>query len=170
MKKKQVRHSKELDGLILTRSLTKKEQEKAADDLAIARKKIQSTINEETRLAARVLQFKLKIKEYLRQDQFDPQMTFSSCLGEYVNLQDKRHKVFAQEIDIKETELSLFINRHRIPPEYIIIRLEIHSNNAIPANWWYKLIEKEREHLIATNRELRREQKKYVHKKLDVKV
>lgn len=170
MKKKQSKNFEELDGLILTRSLTKKEQEKAEKDLALARQKTQSKLSEETRLAAKVLQLKLKIDEYLKQDKFDPRMTFSLCLGEYVKLQDKKHKIFAQEIDIKEAELSLFINNHRIPPEYIIIRLEIHSNNNIPANWWYKLIEKEKEHLIATNRELRKEQKKYVHKTLDVKV
>ncbi len=78
------------------------------------------------------------------------------------NFEELDGLILAQEIDIKEAELSLFINNH--------YKIGDTSNNNIPANWWYKLIEKEKEHLIATNRELRKEQKKYVHRTLEVKV
>jgi transcriptional regulator with XRE-family HTH domain len=166
MKKKQ----DELDGLILTRNLTKGEQEKAKDELAEARRKIQAGLSEQERLAARILQFKLKLKEYFKKDQFDPSMRFSSCLGEYVFILNMKQRAFAREIDINETELSQLINKHRPPAEYLFIRLEIHSNNNIPANWWLKLLEKEREHHILTDKELRKKERKHVLNKLEVKV
>lgn len=172
MKKKQQKHleKNELDGLILTRALTKREHVKAKNDLTLARQRVQSGLNEQDRLAAKILQFKLKLKDYLKQDKFDPKMRFSSCLLEYVHIQDKKHRTFAEEIDINEVELSQVINQHRTPPEYLIIRLEIHSNNNIPANWWYRLIEKENEHHICTDFNMREKQKKHVRKKLEVKL
>lgn len=160
----------ERDGLIFTRSLTRRETHKAKNELAEARRRVQSGLTEQDRLADKILQFKLKLKEYFKKDEFDPKMSFSSCLVEYVHILDKKHRTFAEEIDIKEAELSQVINQHRTPPEYLIIRLEIHSNNNIPANWWYRLVEKENEHFICTNLKMRQEQKKHVRKKLEIKV
>lgn len=171
MKKKEEHSDPEkLDGLIFTRKLTKGEQGKAKDELAEARRKVQAGLTEQDRLAARVLQFKLKLKEYFKKDQFDPSMRFGSCLVEYVLILNKKQRAFADEIDINETELSQVINQHRRPAEYLFIRLEIHSNNNIPANWWYRLVEKENEHLISTDVKMRKEQKKHVRKKLEIVV
>lgn len=172
MKKKQEEHLEQdaLDGLIFTRTLSNREQKKANDELAKARQRVQSSLTAQDRLAAKILQFKLKLKEYFKKDEFDPTMRFSSCLIEYVHILNKKQRVFAEEIDIKEAELSQVINQHRTPPEYLIIRLEIHSNNNIPANWWFKLIEIEREHHILTDKELRKKQRKHVFNKLEVKI
>lgn len=159
-----------LDGLILTRNLTKKEREKAKDELAEARKRVQAGMSEQGRLAAKILQFKLKLRDYLSKDDFDPAMRFSSCLVQYVDILDIKRRAFAEEIDIDETELSQVINNHRLPPEYLFIRLEIHSNNNIPANWWYKLIDREKEHHLSTDRGLRSQQKKHVRKRLEITV
>jgi len=169
-KKKEYLDCEELDGLMLTRNLTRREQEKAKDELAKARKKVQSGLTDRDRLTAKILQFKLKLKDYLKKDDFDPNMRFSSCLVQYVHILDIKRRVFAEEIDMNETELSQVINKHRAPAEYLFIRLEIHSNNNIPAEWWYRLVEKENEHLISTNTRIRQEQRKHVHKKLQIKV
>ena len=72
---------------------------------------------------------------------------------------------FAHEINIKPTVLSQYINSHRNPPQDIIIRLELHSRNNIPAATWYRLLEKENIHDLNTNLELRTKQKKYISKK-----
>ncbi|MFD1001931.1 hypothetical protein ACFQ21_21580 [Ohtaekwangia kribbensis] len=171
MKKKEDYLDREkFDGLILTRNLSSKELDKAKDELAEARRRIQSGLSDRDRLAAKILQFKLKLKDYLKKDDFDPNMRFSSCLVQYVHILDIKRRAFAEEIDIDETELSQVINKHRPPAEYLFIRLEIHSNNNIPANWWYKLIEKEKEHHISTDKGLRNQQKKHVRKKLEVTV
>jgi hypothetical protein len=166
--KKDYLDREKFDGLILTRNLSNKEHEKAKGELAEARRRVQSDLSERDRLTAKILQFKLKLKEYFKRDEFDPKMRFSSCLVEYVHILDIKHRTFAEQIDINETELSQVINQHRTPPEYLIIRLEIHSNNNIPANWWYRLVEKENEHLICTDVKMRREQKKHVRKKLEI--
>jgi len=169
MKKKQEHLDPEkLDGLISTRNLNTRDRKKAKDELAEARRKVQAGLTEQDRLPAKILQFKLKLKEYFKKDQFDPTMRFSSCLIEYVLILNKKQRVFADEIDINETELSQVINQHRPPAEYLFIRLEIHSNNNIPANWWYRLVEKENEHLICTDVKMRKEQKKHVRKKLKI--
>jgi hypothetical protein len=160
-------NAEELDGVIFTRNLTPREQKKANEELAEARQKVQSGLTEQDRLAAKILQFKLRLNEYLKKDEFDPRMRFSSCLVEYVLILNKKQRVFADEIDINETELSQIINKHRPPAEYLFIRLEIHSNNNIPAGWWYRLLEKENEHAISTNTKMRKEQKKHVHTKLE---
>jgi len=58
---------------------------------------------------------------------------------------------------------------HRMPPEYIAVRLEIHSNNAIPATYWFKLVEKQKEFELKTDKELRRRETKFVHRRLAVR-
>jgi plasmid maintenance system antidote protein VapI len=97
-------------------------------------------------------------------------MKFSYFLKEYVQLLNKRRKVFAKEININETELSQLLNDHRAPSENIIIRLELHSNKAIPAIAWYKLVEREKEHYIVTNKEMREREEKNVSNRLTVRL
>lgn len=58
--------------MILIRNLTDKEREKANKELVEARRKVQSSLTDKDRLAAKILQFKLKLKEYLKKDDFDP--------------------------------------------------------------------------------------------------
>jgi hypothetical protein len=53
-----------------------------------------------------------------------------------------------------------------MPPDYVVIRLEIHSNNSIPATYWFKLVEKQREYELRTDRKLRKKENKFVHKRL----
>lgn len=61
MKKKATKKldTEKLSGLILTRELTSKEKEKAKQELAEARARVQSTLTGEDRLAARILQSNL---------------------------------------------------------------------------------------------------------------
>jgi len=57
-----------------------------------------------------------------------------------------------------------------MPPDYIAIRLEIHSSNKIPATYWFKLVEKERLHHIETNKALRKKEKPFVHNRLPITI
>lgn len=57
---------------------------------------------------------------------------------------------------------------HRSPNDNIFVRLEIHSNNYIPAVSWYKLLEKEKEHSLENNKALRQQERKHVSGKLSV--
>jgi len=138
--------------------------------LAAARSKVQAGLTDNDRLESRLLQFKLKLNDYLKSDDFDPTKTFGYFLNQYIALANRKRKVFANEIDIKEAELSQMINNHRDPPEYIIVRLEIHSNKTIPAEKWLGLVEKERVYTLRTNKDLRRKEKEHVSRRLEVNI
>ena len=50
---------------------------------------------------------------------------------------------------------------HRLPPDYIAIRLELHSNQRIPTHW-LRLVEKQRLHEVENDKELRKREKPFV--------
>lgn len=158
------------DVLVLPVTLSESQQKKADKQLKQAREKAQSELSDIQRLTLNLMQLKFQIDDYLNSDQYDSNLTFSYFLKEYVNMLDKKRRVFAKEIDIDETELSQLINQHRYPSENIVVRLEIHSNNAIPALSWYRLVEKEKEYALQTNTALRRKEQKNVTNRIAVEI
>jgi plasmid maintenance system antidote protein VapI len=146
--------------------LTAKQKKEAAVQLAEARKKSQQAMTEETKLASHLWHLRFTMEEYLGSKNFNPDFSFGNCLKKYVDLFDKKRKAFAEDISIDETLLSQLINMHRLPPDYIAIRLELHSDNIIPATLWIRLVEKQRLHEISTDKELRRKEKPFVHSNL----
>jgi transcriptional regulator with XRE-family HTH domain len=158
------------ESLVITEEMSPAQKKKADAILREARKKVQEQMSEKDKLVSKILQFKFQIEDYLSNKNFNPNRTFGYFLKEYVHLLNKKRKNFAKEIDIDETELSQLINRHRLPNENIMIRLEIHSNNSISAVTWFKLIEKEKEHSIRTNKALRQQERQFVTNKLAVKI
>jgi hypothetical protein len=149
------------DSFVLTTNV-KQSKSVLAKSLKDARKKTQSETSDKTKLTLKLMQLKFQIEDYLKSDKFNPKFTFSYFLKEYVDVLNKKRKIFAQEISIDETELSQLINKHRLPNDSIIIRLELHSNNAIPAVSWFKLLEMEKAHSISTNTALRKKETKNV--------
>ena len=93
-------------------------------------------------------------------------MNFGFFLKEYIDLLQIKYKDFADNICIKPVELSHYISNRRKPNEELLIRLEIHSNKNIPAIYWYKILEKENEHEIITDVQIRRQEQKKVKNKL----
>jgi hypothetical protein len=156
------------DALVFPVTLTPAQKKEAAKQLAAARKKGQVEMAENDRLSLQLFQLKFQLEDYIQNKEFNPGLTFGHFLKQYVDLLQVKRKDFANDISIDETLLSQFINMHRMPPEYIAVRLEIHSNNAIPATYWFKLVEKQREHELKTDKALRRKEKKYVHRKLAI--
>lgn len=146
--------------------LPEEERQEADEQLRLARAKSQAEMTPEDRLSLRVLRLRLTIEASLKERVYRKECGFGSYLKEYINLQDKKRKVFADEISIDETLLSQLINERRDPPDYIFFRLEIHSNNVIPAQNWYKLVEKRREHEITTSKARRKAEKPFVRRKL----
>lgn len=157
-----------VDSHVISEKLTIKQRKQEDLKLKEARKKVQAGLTDTDRLVLRLMQFKFQIEDYLNNEDFNPKFTFSYFLKEYVSLLNKKRRHFAAEINIDETELSQLINRHRFPNNSIIIRLEIHSNNSIPAVSWFRLVQKEKEHELMTSNQLRRQERKYVKNKLPV--
>lgn len=143
------------DSFVFRDELSSKEKKQSNDELREARNKLRSKVTSKQLLLASLLQLKYQIEDYLKNPNYDAKLSFGFFLRAYLETLNKKHKEFASDISIKETELSQMLNHHRNPSEKIIIRLEIHSNKIIPAITWFKLLEKQREHEIQTNISLR---------------
>lgn len=156
------------DSFVLTTNVKQSKKSLLAKSLKEVRKKTQSELSDQARLTLKLMQLKFQIEDYLKIDIFNPKFTFSYFLKEYVDVLNKKRKTFAQEISIDETELSQLINKHRQPNDSIIIRLELHSNNSIPAVSWFKLLEMEKAHSINTNTALRKKETKNVKNRVEL--
>jgi plasmid maintenance system antidote protein VapI len=121
----------------------------------------------EQRVYDKLLQLKFQLQEYVESDQYKEILNFGYFLNEYISRQRKQDKQFADEVDIKPTVLSQYINNHRKPTEKFVIRLELHSNGMIPALSWFKLLQKDKEHEIVTNKTIRKEESKHIKNRLE---
>jgi plasmid maintenance system antidote protein VapI len=151
-----------VDAFVFPVKLTAKQKKEATEQLAAARKKSRATMSDETKFSLRIIGLRSRITDSLIEEKFNPEHTFGSFLKLYVELMEKKRKQFAAEISIDETLLSQLINGHRLPPDYIAIRLEIHSGNKIPATHWLRLVEKQRLYEIENDKEFRKKEKPYV--------
>lgn len=150
--------------------LSERQKRKVSVDLARARKNSLKQMTEEKKLSVSLLQLRLQLEEYLEKKDFQPSMRFGQILKTYLEILKKKRVDFAKEIDIHETLLSQLINNRRYPNESIVIRLELHSNKYIPAEYWFRLVEKEKIHSIRTNQNLRKEEKAHVSHCIGVKL
>jgi hypothetical protein len=154
---------------VLPVKLTKKEQKEAAEQLAEARRKFREQSAKIEYIKANLLQLKSQIHDYARSEQYDPNKRFGQFFKTYLFIINKKSSEFAEEINIHETLVSQLINNHREPNEDILVRLELHSNNNIPAHYWYMLIQKDHINQLMTDKALRKREKKNVKKRIKVK-
>jgi hypothetical protein len=169
-KKRSPKHSPQelAEAVVFPVTLTPTQQKEASEQLAAARKKGRQVMSDNDRLSLKIFQLKFQLEDYITNREFNPGLTFGYFLKQYVDLLEVKRKEFADDISIDETLLSQFINLHRMPPDYMAIRLEIHSNNAIPATYWFKLVEKQKEYELSIDKEIRRKENKFVHRRLVV--
>lgn len=152
------------EALVFPVTLSSAQRKEAAEQLAVSRKELQHEMTEMDQLTLRLLQLKFQLEDYIESKKYDPEQHFGSFLKRYIDILGVKRKAFAKDISIDETMLSQFINRHRTPPDYIIIRLELHSNSIIPAYYWYRLVEKHLEFRIKSDKTLRKKEQGFVHK------
>jgi DNA-binding transcriptional regulator YdaS (Cro superfamily) len=149
---------------IFPSGLTGKQKVEANTALTEALVKRRAGMSEADKLNVKLLQLRFQIEDYLNDVRFDKNMSFSFFLKSYIKTLQMKQSQLAREIAIKPSVLSQYINSHRIPPENVIIRLELHSNNIIPATNWYLLLGKEKVHELGSNKTLRNKQKPFVKK------
>jgi hypothetical protein len=143
-----------------------KQKKEAADELNRARKDTNESLTEHQLLYARVQQLRFEIEDYLKLGVYTKELSFAFFLRKYIRLRYKINKDFAKDIQLSETELSSILSNDRSPSKKTIIRLEIHSNNVLPALYWYKLLEKEKEYEIQIDSEIRKSEEKHVQNRL----
>lgn len=132
--------------------LSAKQKKIADQQLAEAIKKSREEMTDAERLTGSLMGLKFRMQDYIKADKPDEEYSFGYFLKLYIALLERKRRKFAAEIGIDETLLSQFINRHRLPPDYMPIRLELHSNKSIPAEYWLKIIEKDREREMLSNK------------------
>jgi hypothetical protein len=140
------------EAFIFPIKLSPKKQKEADEQLAQALKKSREKMTKEERLAGSLMGLKFRMEDYFKPDKTNNEYSFGHFLKLYIELLERKRRQFAAEIGIDETLLSQFINRHRLPPDYMPIRLELHSNKSIPAEYWLKIIEKDREREMLSNK------------------
>lgn len=154
----------ELDGdVFIAVELSPAEKKEADRELAEYRAERKSKMTDKVGDSLIQHHIRARIDSYLATKKYDPAMSFGYFLKEYIDNLETKRKDFAEQIGIDESLLSQLINGHRLPPDYLLIRLEIQSNRKISAWHWYKLVAMEKEHYIKTDKEIREKQRKYVH-------
>lgn len=113
-------------------------------------------MTDETKTRLNAIGVRSRIIDSLKEEIFNTEHTFGSFLKLYVELTEMKRKDFAAEIGIEDTLLSQLINGHRFPPDYVAIRLELHSYNIIPATLCLRSVEKQRFHEIENDKEFRK--------------
>ena len=156
------------DAFIFPVTLTARQQQEADKQLAGHRAKRRAEMTEAEKLNLKLLQLKFRIEDYINGEEYKPQFTFGYFLEQYLQITNLKKKEFAMDIQIHETQLSQVLKNRREPNDSMMIRLELHSNNIIPAIDWFKLLEKEKGHQIKTDISLREKESRYVTRSLQL--
>lgn len=150
------------DSLVLTEKLTPRQKREADKQLAEHRSKRRAEMSPQEELRLELLKLRFRLDDYVSNEQYNHEFTFGYFLEQYLVLTKRKKKEFASDIQIHETQLSQILKNRREPNDSIMIRLELHSNNMIPAICWFKLLEKEKGQLIKTDNTLRERESRYV--------
>ncbi|WP_119079833.1 hypothetical protein [Chitinophaga alhagiae] len=148
--------------------LTPEERKAAAEELAAARRKSAASFAVEDKQALQLFRLRMKMADYIKAESYKPQYSLGYFLKEYLKVLGMRRKTFAGEITIDPSLLSHLVNDKREPPEYIYFRLEIHSGNILPADYWFRIVEKQKAHAIKTDKLSRKKQQAFVQNRLSV--
>lgn len=152
------------EAFVFRTKLSPKQKSIAAKQLKDARAKLSKKTTEAQRLQAAILQLRFQIEDCIQSSSYNVDLSFAYFLRRYIKLRYKANKDFAKDINIEETELSFILNNHRAPSEKTIVRIELQSG--IPALYWYKLVEKQKEHELEMDLVLRERESKYVKNRL----
>jgi len=112
-----------------SRYRSKKEHESEAASLMEARLTRMKNLSKSQIKRAKLMQLKLKMEEYLKQNEFDNKNHFTDFLKAYVDIIYPTRYEFANDINISHIRLSQVINNHRKPKDEFIMKLMIHSEN-----------------------------------------
>jgi plasmid maintenance system antidote protein VapI len=161
-KKSKKLSDKELaESFVFRNTLGAKAKLREARDIAAVREKLKAKSGKKESIRFKLLQLKYQMEDFINKP-FVEDHSFGTFLKQYIEAINVKQIQLAEALSIDKTYLSQLINKHRLPSEEVLIRLEIHSGNLINAVTWYKLAEKEKENEISTNKTIREKEKKFV--------
>lgn len=155
---------------VLPAKLNKNEQKEAAEQLKQARQKLRSQASMQDILSLNLMQLKFQLEDYIKSDQYDPDKKFGYFLKAYLDVVNKKASELAKDVNVHKTLISQYISNSREPNDTFLIRLELHSNNNIPAHYWFMVIQKGVVYHLQTNRAIRKEEKQNVTHRVSVKI
>lgn len=147
---------------IYPHDLSEEEKATADKELVAYRLALWSKMTKEDHLRADLLQVKYQMERVIKSPEYRRNLHFGYFLSAYIRAIQKEQKEFAREISIDEIRLSRILQHKEFPNDKLFIRLELHSNNTIPALNWYLLAKEERAYYISKNKALRKKEKKNV--------
>ena len=142
-----------VDSVLFNEVLSAKEQKEVDEEFRRIRLERLNSMTPKDRLIGDVMQMKILIKKYFRQESYDEQYSFSNQLKRYIKLTNRNNKEIAENLDIHPTKLSRILNGRDNPNIELMYRLEKHSDGELPAHYWWRLYSRGLEYRIRTDLE-----------------
>lgn len=141
------------DSVLFNEELSAKEQREVDEEFRKIRLERLSSMTAKDKLVGDMVQMKILIKKYFRQESYDERYSFANQLKVYIKLTNRSNKEIAENLDIHPTKLSRIINGRDNPNIELMYRLEKHSDGQLPAYYWWRLHARELEYQIRTDLE-----------------
>ncbi|PPK89088.1 helix-turn-helix protein [Neolewinella xylanilytica] len=110
------------------------------------------------KLRSELFAFKIQLEDYFKADKYHEQYNFGSQLKKYIEIVGRTQTEISNNLSIHKARLSRIINGKENPNPELMYRLQEHSSGAIPAFYWWKLLSKELEYQIRTDKEKMQEE------------
>jgi len=150
--------------------LSKKQKEKADEELKKLRFERLQEISTEQKIYADLISLKFTIVDYLEAGIFSKKYLFSEILKRYVSILNISRRQLANDLGTHETKFSRIINNKENPGIGILYRIEAHSNGLLTAALLWQLVTKKIKIEIENNHKEKKKQSKLVKNKLNLKV
>jgi len=144
------------EGYMIPETLTKEEQGAADAELRRLRFELRDKQSEQDRLRIEITRLRVRIMDYLDENQYLPSFSFGQMLQAYQKVLGYRQKQLASEVAIHATKLNRLLHDNEAPNLAFLYRLEAHSKGIIPATLWWKLTVRRQGYLIEQEADLRR--------------
>lgn len=155
-----------VESYVFRSTMTSDERKQDDEEFRKLRFESLKNMSDEQILQSELMRMKLLMKDYFQQSAFIASYSFSSQLKKYIDLLKKNRADFAADLDIHKTKLSRILNDKENPNLELMYRLERHSGNMIPANYWYRLHSRKLEEDIKLDTQKRAEEYKRVKNEL----
>jgi transcriptional regulator with XRE-family HTH domain len=157
------------ESFVFRSTMTDEERRQADEEFRKLRLERLKEMSDEQILQSELMRMRLLMADYFKQSEYMESFSFSNQLKRYIELIKKSQKAFAADLDIHKTKLSRILNDRENPNIELMYRLEHHSNNMIPATYWYKIYSRRLEEEIKKNEQTRSEEYKRVKNRLSFK-
>ncbi|WP_116128479.1 transcriptional regulator [Lewinella sp. IMCC34183] len=146
------------ESFVASEELTAEVQEKVHKEFLEKRmKSLQGTTGDQ-KLRSELFAFKIQLEDYFKADSYQEQYNFGSQLKKYIDIVGRTQTEVSNNLSIHKARLSRIINGKENPNPELMYRLQEHSSGAIPAFYWWKLLAKQLEYQIKTDKEKMQEE------------